>query len=68
MVFRATLEPGARGERAVLGGRGMERQRHPRPARRTWPAVEKEARAAVKVGGYRFARTPAPQRVEGEAD
>ena len=30
-------------------------------------AVEKEARAAVAVGKYKFTRTPAPQRVEGEA-
>jgi hypothetical protein len=30
-------------------------------------ALEKEARASVTVGNYKLTRTPAPQRVEGEA-
>ena len=30
--------------------------------------LDAEARASVKVGNYRFARTPDPQRVEGEAN
>ena len=66
IVFRARLEPG----RAVSGryevaaawsGSGSgDLLRH-------LADVERQARAAVTLGGYRHTRTPAPQRLEGEA-
>jgi len=67
IVFRRRLEPG----RAIEGrywlagawsGSGIKDL--PGYLR----GVDAEARAAVKVGNYRFTATPNPQRVEGEAN
>ncbi|HWQ52941.1 MAG TPA: DUF4861 family protein [Bryobacteraceae bacterium] len=67
IAFRLKLEPG----RAVSGRYWVAAAWSGSGIKDLLPhlvAVEKEARATVRVTNYRLVRTPAPQRVDGEAD
>jgi len=67
IVFRQRLEPGhaTQGHYWMAGAWG-------RSGIDDLPAylreIDREARASVTLGDYRFARTPFPERVEGEAN
>jgi hypothetical protein len=67
IVFRQRLEPGHAAEgrywlAAAWSGAGIK------DLLAHVAAIEKQARASVTVGKYRFTRTPNPQRIEGEAN
>jgi hypothetical protein len=67
IVFRQRLEPGRAAEgRYWLAGAWSGSGIH--DLLRYLGGLDAEARASVSVGNYRFARTPDPQRVEGEAN
>jgi hypothetical protein len=66
IVFRQKLEPG----RAITGRYWLAAAWSGSGIKELLPhlaALQKEARAVVNMGSYRFTRTPDPQRVDGEA-